>query len=257
MSSATPTPEDPPNAAAPGATPQGPAGPAALPVRRRLAVVMPVLNEAAGIAATLAALAPLRARGVQVVVADGGSGDGTPALATPRADRVITAPRGRGLQMNAGAAAAAGAGVLLFLHADTLLPPDADRLVLDAVARGARWGRFDVRIAGRPWMLRVVAALMNARSRWTGIATGDQAIFVERALFERLGGFPAQPLMEDVALSRRLRAVARPACLRARVVTSGRRWEQRGVWRTIWLMWRLRWRYWRGESPDRLARDYR
>ncbi|MBX3635901.1 MAG: TIGR04283 family arsenosugar biosynthesis glycosyltransferase [Rubrivivax sp.] len=223
----------------------------------RLAIVMPVLDEAAGIATTLAALAPLRARGARVVVVDGSSRDGTPALAAPLADRVITSPRGRALQMNAGAASAADADALLFLHADTLLPPEADRLVLGAVARGARWGRFDVRIAGRPRLLRVVAALMNVRSRWTGIATGDQAIFVERTLFEAVGGFPAQPLMEDVELSRRLRAVARPACLRERVVTSGRRWESRGVWRTVWLMWRLRWRYWRGEAPEALARDYR
>jgi rSAM/selenodomain-associated transferase 2 len=220
----------------------------------RLAIVMPVLDEAAGIAATLDALAPLRRRGCALIVVDGGSRDGTPALAAPLADQVIASPRGRALQMNAGAAAAADAGVLLFLHADTLLPADADRLVLDAVARGARWGRFDVRIAGRPRMLRVIAALMNLRSRLTGIATGDQAIFVERALFERLGGFPAQPLMEDVELSRRLRAVARPACLRARVLTSGRRWEQRGVWRTVWLMWRLRWRYWRGVPAEARGR---
>ncbi|MBX3638771.1 MAG: TIGR04283 family arsenosugar biosynthesis glycosyltransferase, partial [Rubrivivax sp.] len=189
-----------------------------------------------------------------------GSRDGTPALAAPLADRVIASPRGRALQMNAGAetiARAADADVLLFLHADTLLPPEADRLVLGAIARGARWGRFDVHISGRPRLLRVVAALMNVRSRWTGIATGDQAIFVERALFEAISGFPAQPLMEDVELSRRLRALARPACLRERVVTSGRRWESRGVWRTVWLMWRLRWRYWRGEAPEALAREYR
>jgi rSAM/selenodomain-associated transferase 2 len=169
---------------------------------------------------------------------------------------VVDAPRGRALQMNAGAARAR-ADALLFLHADTRLPPMGDELVLQALAGGACWGRFDVRIEGRPWMLRVVAALMNLRSRASGIATGDQAIFVTREAFERVGGFPVQPLMEDIEISRRLKRLGRPACLGARVCTSGRRWEQRGVWRTILLMWRLRWRYWRGESAAQLAQAYR
>ena len=202
---------------------------------------------------------PLRLRGVELVLADGGSSDATPTLAQPWVDAVVDAPRGRALQMNAGAARAR-ADVLLFLHADTRLPPLADVLVLQAVQRsdkGACWGRFDVRIEGRPWMLRVVAVLMNLRSRASGIATGDQAIFITREAFERVGGFPEQVLMEDIEISRRLKRLGRPACLRARVCTSGRRWEQRGVWRTIVLMWRLRWRYWRGESPARLAEAYR
>lgn len=221
-----------------------------------LSIVIPALNEAAGIEATLRALQPLRARGVELVLADGGSGDGTAALARTWVDAVADAPRGRALQMNAGAALAR-AEVLLFLHADTQLPPLADVLVLQAVASGACWGRFDVRIEGRPWVLRVVATLMNLRSRASGIATGDQAIFVTREAFERVGGFPAQPLMEDVEISRRLKRLGRPACLSAKVCTSGRRWEQRGVWRTILLMWQLRWRYWRGESAARLAEAYR
>jgi rSAM/selenodomain-associated transferase 2 len=221
-----------------------------------LSIVMPALNEAAGIEATLAALQPLRARGVEIVLADGGSTDATAQLASPWVDTLATAPSGRAVQMNAGAALAR-ADALLFLHADTRLPPLADVLVLQALAGSAQWGRFDVRITGQPWMLRVVAALMNLRSRLSGIATGDQAIFVHRAAFDRVGGFPVQPLMEDIELSRRLKRLGRPACLSARVGTSGRRWEQRGVWRTIVLMWRLRWRYWRGESPERLALAYR
>ena len=221
-----------------------------------LSIVMPVLDEAAGLAGTLAALAPLRVRGVELIVVDGGSRDGTPQLALPWADTVVASPRGRARQMNAGAAQARGA-VLLFLHADTQLPDGADAALAAAIARGAAWGRFDVRIAGRPWMLRVVARAMNLRSRLTGIATGDQAIFVRRDLFERIGGYADQPLMEDVELCRRLRHAGRPACLRQRVTTSGRRWETRGVWRTIVLMWSLRWRYWRGESPEALARAYR
>ncbi|GAP36749.1 glycosyl transferase, family 2 [Piscinibacter sakaiensis] len=221
-----------------------------------LSIVVPALNEAAVIDATLQALQPLRARGIELVLADGGSHDGTAARAAPWVDAVTLAPRGRALQMNAGAARARG-DALLFLHADTRLPPCADACVLQALAGGACWGRFDVRIEGRPWMLRVVAASMNLRSRLTGIATGDQAIFVTRTAFERVGGFPLQPLMEDVEISKRLKRQGRPACLRQRVLTSGRRWEQRGVWRTIVLMWRLRWRYWRGESAARLAEAYR
>ena len=221
-----------------------------------LSIVVPVLNEAGGIAATLTSLAPLRQRGVEVIVVDGGSTDGTAARAQPHADAVLSAARGRARQMNAGAAAARGA-VLLFQHADTQLPPEADRLVAAAIEAGALWGRFDVSIVGSHPMLRVVATLMNTRSRWTGIATGDQAVFVRGDVFERVGGFPDQPLMEDIELSKRLRRLAPPACLRERVATSGRRWETRGVWRTIFLMWRLRWRYWCGESAHSLAQAYR
>jgi rSAM/selenodomain-associated transferase 2 len=221
-----------------------------------LCIVVPVLNEAQGIEATLRALAPARQRGARVVVVDGGSQDDTLALARAHADAVIGSARGRAAQMNAGAALGWGQ-VLLFLHADTTLPERADEHLMQALARGHAWGRFDVRIAGRPWMLRVVAAMMNLRSRWTGIATGDQALFMRREAYAQVGGFAPQPLMEDIDMSKRLRPVGAPACLRERVITSGRRWEQRGVWRTIFLMWRLRWRYWRGESAHSLAEDYR
>jgi rSAM/selenodomain-associated transferase 2 len=223
-----------------------------------VSIVVPALDEADGIAATLDALRPLRARGdVEVLVVDGGSTDATVALARPRADRVIGSARGRAVQMNAGAAAAHGA-TLLFLHADTRLPDAALDRIAEALATGARWGRFDVRIDGRHPMLRVVARAMNLRSRLTGLATGDQAIFVTRAAFDAVGGFAEIALMEDLDLCTRLkRAVGRPACLRARVVTSGRRWETRGVWRTIWLMWRLRFAWWRGVSAEVLARRYR
>ena len=221
-----------------------------------LSIVMPVLDESAGIQSALVALTAFRARGCEVIVVDGGSADGTPQLALPLSDRVLRGPRGRARQMNAGAAVAGGE-VLLFLHADTRLPEAADRMLLDALARGADWGRFDVHIEGTASMLPVVAALMNLRSRLSGIATGDQAMFVRRECFDAIGGFPDQPLMEDVELSARLRAVSPPACLRQRVRTSGRRWETHGVWRTILLMWRLRWRYWRGAPADALAESYR
>jgi rSAM/selenodomain-associated transferase 2 len=221
----------------------------------RLSLIVPVLDEAAGITATLQALAPLRAAGLEIIVVDGGSRDATPTLAAPLADAVLTSPRGRARQMNVGAAAAQGE-VLLFLHADTALPADAEKAIERALASGARWGRFDVRISGRSAMFPLIAALMNARSRLTGIATGDQAIWVEGRLFHQLGGYAELPLMEDIEFSRRLRAVCPPACLREQVLTSGRRWDERGVWRTIFLMWRLRWHYWRGTPAEQLARAY-
>ena len=215
---------------------------------------MPVLDEAAVLGASLEALAPFAAAGAEVIVVDGGSRDGSPEIAQRLGCRVVTAPRGRASQINAGAQAARG-GALLFLHADTRLPEDALASITAALER-RDWGRFDVTIAGKDRLLGVVAAMMNARSRLTGIATGDQAMFVAREAFERVGGFAAIPLMEDVALSRALRRIGPPACLSARVVTSGRRWEKRGTLRTIWLMWRLRAAYAMGADPRSLARIY-
>ena len=209
----------------------------------KLSIIMPVLDEGESIAATLDALARMRALGTEVIVVDGGSRDATIQRARLRADHVITAPRGRALQMNAGAAKASG-DVLLFLHADTRLPADADHVVLKGLERSGRaWGRFDVKIDGRSPLLLVVGWLMNFRSRLTGIATGDQAIFVRRDAFHEAGGFAEIPLMEDIALCKRLKRVSRPLCLRERVITSGRRWDQNGVLPTILLMWRLRLAY--------------
>ncbi|MBC7502843.1 MAG: TIGR04283 family arsenosugar biosynthesis glycosyltransferase [Herminiimonas sp.] len=223
----------------------------------RISIIIPVLNEAGQVAARMQALASLRADGAELLVADGGSIDGTAHLAAPFADRVLVGALGRALQMNAGADIASGE-ILLFLHADTTLPSGALALIRQALS-GSRhaWGRFDVAIDGRPRMLKVIATMMNLRSRMTGIATGDQAIFVRRETFAAIGGYPPQALMEDIELSRRLKRCTPPCCLRQRVVTSGRRWETRGVWRTILLMWRLRWLYWRGVSPDKLAAVYR
>ena len=222
----------------------------------KLSIIMPVLNEGDGIAASLDALADLRTLGTELIVVDGGSRDATVEQAQLRADQVILAPRGRALQMNAGAEKASG-DVLLFLHADTRLPAEADRVVLNGLDRSRRaWGRFDVKIDGRSPLLPVVAWLMGLRSRLTGIATGDQAIFVRREAFQAMGGFPAIALMEDIAMCKRLKRLGRPLCLRACVTTSGRRWEKNGVLSTILLMWRLRFAYFFGADPKKLARQY-
>lgn len=224
-----------------------------------LSIIIPVLNEAESIEQTLrSARASFSAANlpVELIVIDGGSTDNTVSLAQPLAERVIESPPGRARQMNAGALIAQG-DYLLFLHADTTLPANAGTQLKVVFSGRAIWGRFDVRIRGKSCMLPVIAFMMNTRSRFTGIATGDQAMFVRRDVFESIGGFADQPLMEDIELSKQLIKQARPACLKGPVQTSGRRWDARGVWRTIFLMWRLRWRYWRGEGAEQLAREYR
>ncbi|WP_179190272.1 TIGR04283 family arsenosugar biosynthesis glycosyltransferase [Hydrogenophaga sp. IBVHS1] len=221
----------------------------------KLTIVVPVLNEATTLAARLAALAPFRERGAELLVVDGGSEDNTLSLASVHADRALEAPRGRASQLNAGACAAQGE-VLLFLHADTQLPANADALMANCIDSGHHWGRFDVRIEGHHPLLPLVALLMNLRSRHTGIATGDQAMFVRRDTFQVLGGFAPLPLMEDIDLSRRLKRIGPPTCLNQRVTTSGRRWDQQGFWRTVALMWRLRAAFWRGVDAHTLARRY-
>jgi rSAM/selenodomain-associated transferase 2/rSAM/selenodomain-associated transferase 1 len=222
----------------------------------KLSIVVPVLDEAERIRKALAPLQPLRAAGHELLVVDGGSRDGTIEVAHPLADRVLPSPRGRAVQMNVGASVATG-DVLLFLHADCRLPPGADVAVARALARGRAWGRFDVTLDGDSHALPMVASCMNARSAATGICTGDQAMFVARAMFDAMGGFAALPLMEDVAISRTLKRFAGPpARLHERVVASGRRWDADGAWRTILSMWALRWAYWRGAAARDLARRY-
>jgi rSAM/selenodomain-associated transferase 2 len=219
-----------------------------------VSVVVPTLDEADALPRTLAAA---RQAGVgEIVVVDGGSRDATAAVARPLADRVLECAPGRARQMNAGAAAARG-DVLLFLHADTLLPPGAAALVGRALdAQGAVGGRFDVRLDADGVAYRVIERAISLRSRLTGVATGDQAIFVRRAVFERLGGYPPLPLMEDIALCRALKREGRMVALRDTVLTSARRWRRHGVARTVLLMWALRAAYYAGVSPERLARVY-
>jgi len=231
-----------------------------------LAIIIPMLNESAVLPELMERLRPLTRSGAEIIFVDGGSRDDSAVMAERGGFRVIRASGGRAVQMNAGAAVARGT-ILLFLHADTLLPdtrlpdtrlPDGVMRILEsAMSEGEHvWGRFDVNISGKSPLLHLVSAMVNLRSRWSGIATGDQAIFVKRSVFERIGGFPEQPLMEDIEFSRRLLHYSRPACLREKVMTSGRRWERYGVWRTIFLMWRLRWAYWRGVPAEILVRRY-
>lgn len=221
-----------------------------------LSVILPALDEAAGIRATLGDLQPLRAAGHELILVDGGSRDATLELARPLVDRALDGPRGRARQMNAGAALARGA-VFWFLHADTRVPPGALAALDGALRAGRPWGRFDLRLSGRQPLLRVVERMISLRSRLQGLATGDQGIFVERRLFESLGGYPDIPLMEDLALAKALRRHRRPACLRPCLISSSRRWERHGVTRTILLMWRLRLAYALGADPAHLARHYR
>ena len=221
----------------------------------QLSIIIPVLNEADAIRGTLQALQPLRQAGHEVILADGGSLDGTVEAAVDLYDQWVSASPGRAIQMNAGAKQASG-NLLLFLHADTTLPDDAAEWLERFWQSGRAWGRFDVRLSGERVIFRVIAFFMNARSRLTGICTGDQAQFVRRSLFERLGGFAPMPLMEDVELSARLKQHTRPFCVPSPVTTDSRRWEVNGPWRTIALMWRLRWEYWRGVPVERLVARY-
>lgn len=228
-----------------------------LSMLQRLSIIIPVLNEAAGIVQLLLSLADMRKAGCEIIVVDGGSEDETFRLAVPLSDRVISTSPGRARQMNAGAEHASG-DVLLFLHADTILPQDAGHLVLDSLLRtGRAWGRFDVRLTGQRMIFRVIERMMNWRSRMTGIATGDQGIFVRREIFRQAGGYEEIPLMEDIALSKALRKYTPPLCISEKLVTSSRRWEKHGIYTTIVLMWSLRIRYAMGVDAGRLAREYK
>ena len=242
---------------------------AAVPIT--LSIVIPLLNEADNLPKLMGHLAHLNPAPYQVILVDGGSTDNSVAIAKELIEglidsspsvisgqvidwQIIESAAGRALQMNAGAELAMG-DVLLCLHADTQLPNHAIADITSAV-RQAAWGRFDVRLDSSAWMLKVVSQMINWRSRFSGIATGDQAIFIKKPLFEQLGGYPQQPLMEDIELCKRLKAIGKPACLRSKVITSARRWQQYGTWRTIGLMWHLRFDYWRGVSADNIKQRY-
>jgi len=221
----------------------------------QLSIIIPTLNEAGCIRDILRQLQTLRGQGHEVILVDGGSGDETIAHAGPLVDRLLPAPAGRALQMNVGAQAASGR-VFWFLHADTQLPDRAAQCIIEAVQQDGSWGHFEVRLSGEHPLLRLVERMMNWRSRISGVATGDQGIFIRRELFERVGGFADLPLMEDIDLSTRLKREQRPVCLRDTLIASSRRWEQQGVLRTIALMWILRLAYFLGVPAARLAKHY-
>jgi len=218
----------------------------------KLSIIIPTLNEAGNIELLLGDLA---GSDCEIIVVDGGSSDGTVELVTPLVTHCLHSLPGRATQLNAGAAAASG-DLLLFLHADCRLPPAALSALLDSATTDPGWGRFDIRLSGSHPLLRLVEKMMNLRSRITGIATGDQGIFVSRRWFTQIGGYPAIPLMEEIALCRTLKRIGPPVCLRAVITTSSRRWEHNGVVRTILLMWWLRLAYFCGVSPQRLAHWY-
>lgn len=221
-----------------------------------ISVIIPVLNESETIEVFLRHLQSFRNSGHELIVVDGGSTDGTPEKCVLFADKVLATSSGRAHQMNVGADAAQG-NLLLFQHVDTQLPDNAES-VLNGLSTSDEqvWGRFDVRLTPGHWMFPVISRLMNWRSRFTHIATGDQSIFISRSLFDEVGGFPAQPLMEDVELCSRLRKLATPVCLDDKVVTSSRRWQKHGVWKTMVLMWRFRLAYFMGTPAEQLAAIY-
>ena len=221
----------------------------------KVSIIIPVLNEAQHIADTLMSLAAYRSQGHEVIVIDGGSNDDTVSISEQYADRVLHSDAGRAIQMNSGIDEASG-DALLFLHADTRLPADAVTKLIHAVEDGYFWGRFNVRLSGKHFMFRIIECMMNLRSCITGVVTGDQAIFVSHESIEIVGAYPRLPLMEDVVFSKRLRKLGWPACIRQQVVTSSRRWEDKGILRTMLLMWRLRLLFFLGVSADRLARQY-
>jgi rSAM/selenodomain-associated transferase 2 len=224
---------------------------------KRISFIIPVLNEEKILHQSLSALQPLRSEGHEIIVVDGGSEDSSRTLSESLSDRVILGPQGRSRQMNAGSRVARGE-VLLFLHADTLLPRDAGLLIISRMEQEKKdWGRFDVRLSGRHPLFRVIECLMNWRSRLSGIATGDQGIFVKGEVFQSVGGYPEIDLMEDIALSRILKRHGPPVCLSEKIVASSRRWERNGILQTVLLMWRLRLAYFLGTDPQALARLYR
>lgn len=222
----------------------------------QLSIIIPVLNEEATIASVLDRLQGLRQEGcAEIILVDGGSSDATVSIAGSMVDHLLQSEPGRALQMNRGAEVAQGQW-LMFLHADTQLPDDFVELIFSQCRSSSCWGRFDVRLSGGHWLFRVIERMINLRSRISGIATGDQAVFVRAETFRCVGGYAAMPLMEDVDLSRRLKRIGFPVCIRAPAITSSRRWEQRGILATVWLMWKLRLLYFLGVSPERLVEQY-
>ena len=221
----------------------------------KISIIIPVLNEEINLSRLHSHLRSIQRQGHEIIIVDGGSSDNTLAVAYEVTDMVVVSKAGRAVQMNNGAAVATG-DVLLFLHADTFLPENAVQIILDACQRENYWGRFDVRLSSSKFVYRLIESLMNLRSCLTSIATGDQAIFIEKKMFDSVAGFPEIALMEDVEISRRLKKISRPVCLKQKVIASSRRWEKYGVVTTVLLMWKLRLYYFFGVSPEKLSQLY-
>ena len=221
----------------------------------KLSIIIPVYNEAKNISALLRRLRDYRFQGHEVIVVDGGSRDNSFDCAMGLVDKLLMSKQGRALQMNVGAEQAEG-DILLFLHADTHLPMDADKLIANVINKDKIWGRFDVSLSGEHRFFRIIETMINLRSCITGVATGDQAIFVKRSIFEQSGAYPEIKLMEDIALSKQLKSHGKPACINERVITSSRKWEDNGIVKTVLLMWRLRLLYFLGVSPEKLSSLY-
>lgn len=218
-------------------------------------IIIPTFNEEAEIKACLRQLQVLRTQGFEVIVVDGGSFDKTPQLVEGHCDQFILFRRGRAAQMNAGAQQAKGE-IIFFVHVDSRLPEKFSELISSIESDTLFWGRFDVKLSGKHWSYRLIESMMNLRSRLTGIATGDQVIFMSKKLYRDVNGFPEIELMEDIAMSQKLRKICLPLCLRQKVLTSTRRWERNGIINTIFKMWWLRFSYFIGVDPVRLFKQY-
>ncbi|MCW9030480.1 MAG: TIGR04283 family arsenosugar biosynthesis glycosyltransferase [Gammaproteobacteria bacterium] len=222
-----------------------------------VSIIIPALNEESSIKNLLQQLQVSRQQGHEVIVVDGGSEDQTIAVSTLLADKVIQSDPGRAVQMNKGAVQASG-DILWFLHADSVISENAIKNIqFNLNEQNKDWGRFNIKLSGLHYMFRIIEKMINFRSCLSSIATGDQGIFIKRKVFDDVGGYSNIPLMEDIDISKKLRAQSRSVCIKETLTTSSRRWEKNGILSTILLMWRLRFLYWLGISADKLASQYK
>lgn len=223
---------------------------------QQLSIIIPTYNESQSIENTLISLMHLIEAGHEVIIVDGGSEDDTVSICKKYTGNVLLASKGRANQMNCGAQKASK-DILVFLHADTILPDNAAYQIINALSlSNSKWGHFKVKLNGENRLLRIIEFLMNTRSCFTGIVTGDQTMFIRRTLFEIIHGYKNIPLMEDVEISKSLKKYSMPICMKSSVISSSRRWETKGYLRTIFLMWKLRLLYFLGVSAKKLVKLY-